>query len=145
MKVSARGRALIKEFEGLRLEAYRCSAGKWTIGYGSTRGVKEGDVITEAGAEARLVDDLRWAEAAVERQVRVGLTQNQFDALASFVFNLGESALSRSTLLRKLNGKDYLGAADELPRWSTAGGQVLSGLQRRRMAERAFFLGEPRV
>lgn len=132
---------IVKEFEGLRLEAYKCPAGVWTIGYGHTRGVIPGDVITEAEAEALLAEDLEDSEDAVRAFVNVELNQNQFDALVSFVYNLGSGNFNSSTLLRKLNNGDYLGAANEFNRWNKAGGVVLSGLVRRRNAEANLFIG----
>jgi lysozyme len=139
MQTSQRGIDLIKEFEGLRLEAYKCSAGKWTIGYGSTRGVKPADVITADQAEERLRFDLRHAEAAVKRWAPSNIRQHQFDALVAFTFNVGAEALKHSTLLAKLTRGDARGAAEEFERWVYAGGQVLPGLVRRRKAERALF------
>lgn len=134
------GLGLIKEFEGLRLKAYLCSAKVWTIGYGHTKGVKQGDTCTQAEADAFLVADVKWVLTAVERCVQVPLTQGQRAAMNSFVFNCGATALRTSTLLRKLNAGDYKGAADEFPRWNKAGGNVIKGLVRRRAAERKVFL-----
>lgn len=141
MITSPAGIALIKSFEGLRLEAYQDQVGVWTIGYGSTRGVKAGDKITEGEAVARLVDDLQGAEAGVRRLVTATLTQPQFDALVSFVFNLGAPSLASSQLLRLLNSGKASLAADEFPRWVHAGGVVVEGLRRRRRAEQALFQG----
>ncbi|MCY1340603.1 Lysozyme RrrD [compost metagenome] len=141
MRTSDTGLALIQDFEGLRLTAYRDSVGVLTIGYGHTGAdVTSGLTIDRAEAERLLRDDLHDAEKAIGTLVRVPLSQGQFDALASFVFNLGSGNLQCSTLLRKLNAKDYAGAADEFPRWNKAGGKVLAGLTRRRAAERALFL-----
>lgn len=131
---------LIRNFEGVKFSAYLCPAGVWTIGYGHTKGVKEGDACTLGQAQKWLQEDLQGSEADVEALVTVPLTQGQFDALVSFVFNLGASALASSTLLRKLNAGDYLGAADQFPRWNKAAGAVQKGLTRRRRAERALFL-----
>jgi len=142
MRTSPKGIALIKEFEGLRLESYQCSAGKWTIGYGSTRGVKPAMTITPTEAEERLAFDLRHAEAAVERFAPATIRQHQFDALVSFAFNLGTEALRHSTLLAKLSRGDARGAAEEFDRWVYAGGKVLPGLARRRAAERVMFEGK---
>lgn len=140
MKTSPKGIALIKEYEGLRLGAYLCSAGVLTIGYGHTGGVKEGDLITEQKAEQLLQDDLKKFENGVLRLVRVPLTQNQFDALVSFAFNLGVGNLGKSTLLRLLNDRDYKGAAGQFIRWNKAAGKELAGLTRRRIAESELFL-----
>lgn len=142
MTLSPAGLALIKRFEGLRTEAYRCPAGVWTIGYGSTRGVREGMRITEAQAESLLVEDCKRFERAVVGMVEVPITQGQFDALVSFAFNLGAEALRRSTLLRLLNQSRYAEAASQFPRWNKAGGRVLDGLTKRRAAERAMFEGK---
>lgn len=133
------GLGIIKRYEDLRLKAYRCPAGVWTIGYGHTRTAKPGMVITEAQAEDLLRDDVRDAEKAVERLVKVPLTENQFSALVSFVFNVGPGGLGRSTLLAKLNGGGYAAAAQQFAVWINAGGKPLNGLLRRRKDERALF------
>lgn len=142
MRTGQDGIDLIKHFEGLRLEAYQDSVGVWTIGYGSTKDIKEGMRITPFMAEQFLRDDLEEAEKAVSRLVDVSLTQNEFDALVSFAFNLGAGNLQHSTLLRKLNNSDKVGASDEFLRWVNAGGKKLEGLVRRRKAERALFKDE---
>lgn len=142
MEISQAGLELIKEFEGFRSNAYRDSVGVATIGYGHTKGVRMGDVITRAQGEAFLLGDTQHAQESVERLVTVPLTQNQYDALVSFTFNLGSGNLASSTLLKKLNDGDYQGAADEFPRWVHAGGKKLEGLVRRRNAERRLFLGQ---
>jgi len=141
-KTSPIGINLIKEFEGLRLEAYRCSAGVLTIGYGTTAGVKPGQAITAAKAEELLAADLRKFEDTVNTAVAVPLTQGMYDALVSLTYNIGSGAFRASTLLRKLNAKDYAGAAEQFPRWNRAGGKVLAGLTRRREAERKLFEGK---
>ncbi|HII4328457.1 TPA: lysozyme [Enterobacter cloacae] len=140
MKISKSGLQLIKDFEGCRLRAYQCSANVWTIGYGHTHKVHPGDCITQEEAEQLLAKDIKLFEGVVNRLVKVSLTQNQFDALVSFVFNLGEGNLSSSTLLKHLNSGDYLSAANELPRWVNAGGKKIPGLVRRRNAERLVFM-----
>lgn len=146
MRISQTGVDLIKEFEGVRLEAYQCFAGIWTIGYGSTywpdgRRVKQGDrLANHAEAEQLLRDTVKTYEAGVNRIVKVHLTQNQFDALVSFAFNLGIAALEKSTLLRKLNQIDIMPVANEFSRWTKSGGKELEGLRRRRAAERSLFL-----
>ncbi|MBV4366272.1 lysozyme [Erwinia phyllosphaerae] len=140
MEISNRGTELIKRFEGLRLTAYRCSAGVLTIGYGHTRGVKTGDVITGHQADAFLREDLQVAELTVNTNVRTKMTQGQFDALVSFVFHVGTGNFTRSTLLKKLNAGDYAGAAGQFYRWIYADGKPLDGLRRRRTAERELFL-----
>ena len=132
---------LIKESEGLRLEAYLPTPNDvYTIGYGHTKTAKKGMVITLVGAEALLLHDLAWVEAALKKHVKVPLTQNQYDALASFVYNLGETNFKNSTLLKMLNKGDYQGAADQLPRWNKQKGKVLKGLTIRRNHERDLFL-----
>lgn len=141
MRTSQKGIDLIKKFEGCRLEAYRCPAGIWTIGYGHTKGVKEGQKITQEQAEELLRDDLRVYEQAVESCVKVPINQNQFDALVSFCYNCGGEALRTSTLLRLLNESKYSEAGEQFLRWNKAGGKVLAGLTRRREEEREMFLG----
>jgi lysozyme len=145
MNTSQTGINLIKGFEGKRLTAYDDGVGVWTIGYGTIKypngvRVKKGDTCTEVQAETYLKSDLVKFENAINRLVKVPLNQNQFDALASFTYNLGETNLSKSTLLRKLNAKDYKGAADQFLVWNKAGGRVLTGLVRRREVERSLFL-----
>lgn len=132
---------IIKKHEGLRLEAYLPTPNDvWTIGYGHTHTTKQGMRITEAQAEALLRKDIAWVEEAVNKFVVVPLTQNQFDALASFVFNVGEGAFSKSTLLRLLNSGDYEGAANQFLRWNKQKGRILKGLTKRREEERKLFL-----
>jgi len=152
MKLSPNGERLIKSFEGLRLAAYRDVAGVWTIGYGSTRyhdgrPVKPGDKLSSAvQASAIFVNTLDQYEDAVNSYVKVPLTQNQFDALVSFTYNEGTFALKESTLLRKLNTKDYAGAADQFLVWNKitdpkTGRKVeCDTLTGRRKAERHLFL-----
>jgi len=132
--------SLIKEFEGLRLRAYiPLPNDGWTIGYGHTATAHSGMVITEEEAERLLRVDILWVEEAINRNVGVALTQNQYDALASWVYNLGETNLRKSTLLRKLNEGDYRGAGKEFLRWNKYKGETLSGLTRRREAEVALW------
>jgi len=142
--IGEKGLELIKQFEGLKLETYICPAGVPTIGYGTTKidGKKLtiGMQITKEQAEGYLRNDVKVFENHVQRLVKVPLTQNMFDALVSFTYNLGAGNLGRSTLLKKLNDRDYGGAAEELLRWNKAGGKVLNGLVRRREAEKALFL-----
>ena len=139
MKASQEGVNLIKHFEGCYLDAYLCPAGVWTIGYGHTANVKEGDSVDQEAAEAFLIEDLESFEQAVTRLVEVPLTQQQFDALVSWTFNLGAGNLAESTLLRKLNNYQYAEVPEQMMRWVKAGGQVLDGLVRRRAAEAALF------
>jgi len=140
MRTSNNGMNLIKAFEGLRLAAYQDSVGIWTDGYGHTHNVKKGDMITQEQADRFLKEDLAVAELSIVTNVKVPLSQNQFDALASFIFNLGSGNFTQSTLLKKLNAGDYAGAANEFGRWVQAGGKTLPGLVKRRAAERELFL-----
>lgn len=127
--------------EGCKLKAYLCPANVWTIGYGHTGSdVKEGMVITQAEAERLLLKDLDRFCAAVERLVTVPLNDNQFAALVSLCFNIGEGAFAKSTLLRKLNAKDIIGATQEFPKWNKGGGKVLPGLVKRREDEQRLFI-----
>jgi lysozyme len=141
MNTSTEGLALIKKFEGLELNAYRCAAGVWTIGYGHTKDVERGDVWTEAQADDALKHELIEFEGYINDLVECSLTQNQFDALVSWVYNLGPANLQASTLLKKLNAEDYEDVPSQLKRWNKAGGKVLEGLIRRREAEALLFQG----
>lgn len=135
MRTGIAGINLIKGFESLRLEAYRCPAGIWTIGYGHTAGVRRGDRIDERKAEQLLTEDLRESEAVVNRECP-NVSQNQFDALVSFVFNVGETQFMRSTLLKCVKANpENVNIRYEFSRWNKAKGTVLSGLIRRRKAE----------
>ena len=138
MKTSQRGINLIKQFEGVRLTAYKCPAGVYTIGYGHTRGVKRGMRITEEEASAYLTADLLNSEKAVERYDGVyHWNQNEFDALVSFTFNCGAANL-RSLLRNGRRNRAQIAAT--LPLYRKAGGKVLKGLERRRATEKALFL-----
>ena len=139
MKTSPKGIALIKEFEGLRLKAYKCPGGVWTIGYGHTAGVRPGMVITEAQAEEFLKEDLFSCENAVNNQ-KLSINQNQFDALVSLIYNIGIGNFQKSTLLRKarVNPNDN-SIMDEFLKWVYSKGRVLPGLQRRRLAEMKLY------
>lgn len=142
LTIGAKGLALIKEFEGKRLEKYKDVVGKWTIGYGHLILPTESYPlpINEIQADALLRQDLAISEAGVNKWVSMVLTQNQFDALVSFTFNLGVGNLQNSTLLKVLNQGQLQAAADQFLRWNKAGGKEVSGLTRRRIAERALFL-----
>ena len=138
MKTSQRGINFIKQFEGVRLTAYKCPAGVYTIGYGHTRGVTRGMKITEEEASAFLAADLRNSEKAVERYDSIyHWNQNEFDALVSFTFNCGAANL-RSLLRNGRRNRSQIAAT--LPLYRKAGGKVLKGLERRRAAEKALFL-----
>lgn len=144
MKISEKGIALIKSFEGLRLESYLCPGKKWTIGYGHTGKVngmslKKGIVITRQESYFLLKEDINKFEDAINKYVKVDISQNQFDALVSFAYNVGIANFRLSTLLRKLNKKYYIGASKEFSRWNKAKGKVLDGLIRRRESERVLF------
>ena len=139
MSLSSGGLDLIKSHEGLRTSAYQDPVGVWTIGYGHTGTAKPGQKISEAQAEQLLRKDVGWAEDAVRKNVKVPLTQGQFDSLVSFTFNLGAGALGKSTLLQKLNAGDYAGAQAEFGKYVHAGGRVLPGLVRRRNEEAQMF------
>lgn len=145
MKASERCLDLIRRFEGFRAKPYRCPAGVPTIGYGSTRYADGAHVnltdppITEAQADDIMRATLGEYERAVNRYVSVFVNQHEFDALVDFAYNAGAKNLLSSTLLKKLNAGDRKGAAKEFERWVYAGGQILPGLVRRRMAERVLF------
>ncbi len=130
---------LVKMFEGLRLSAYLCPAGKWTIGYGHTQGVAQGQTITKEQAETFLMDDLTKAALSIEQCFTMPLSRRQFAALASFVFNVGAGNFKRSTLLKKLNQGLYDHVPAQLARWNKSKGKVLDGLSRRRAAEAALW------
>jgi lysozyme len=146
VKTGESGLEIIKMFEGFRSEPYLCPAGVATIGFGSTRGIDGNRVtlghsaINRDEAEEMLAHDLQNVEKSVGRLIRVALTQNQFDALVSFTYNLGSGRLQSSTLRSKLNREDYEGAADQFPKWVMAGNKRLSGLVKRRFVERKLFL-----
>ena len=142
MKTADPGVNLIKTFEGFSANSYLCPAGVWTIGYGHTGPeVKEGLRITETEGQAILKKDLIRFEKIVEDNVKVELSQNQFDALVSFIFNIGGGAFKESTLLKRLNSKEdpNTAAREEMPRWNKGGERVLEGLKRRRNAEVELF------
>lgn len=144
--ISSVGLSLAAFYEGRKLEAYLDEAGVPTICYGHTKGVKMGDRATPAQCDAWLTEDMVWAQTAVRRAVKVPVTQNQFDALTVFVFNVGTTNFNSSTLLRKLNAGDTLGAAQEFPKWSnlrdskTKQLRFSKGLWNRRMAEQELFM-----
>jgi lysozyme len=145
MKYSKTGLTLTEGFESCVLIAYWDKLGKcWTIGYGHTRGVKDGDICTREQALAWLISDVAFAEANVNQElanlITQGiLTQNEFDALVDFDFNLGDNALDKSTLLKLVKIQDFKAAAKEFEKWEYAGGHKVSGLLRRRIAEENLF------
>lgn len=156
MRISQRGLDLIKECEGFRAAAYLCSAGVPTIGYGSTRvsgiKVKLGDVISRAKAEVQLLDDITTFEKIVNSNVKTEMTQGMFDALVSIVYNVGPGVRGQkdgiivlksgepSTLLKKVNLPDKVGAGLEFLKWTRAAGVVVRGLFKRRSLELDLFL-----
>ncbi len=144
MKTSENGRDLIKSYEKLRLTAYMPTPkDRPTIGWGHTKGVKLGDKITREQAEQFFSEDLSRFEECINQAVTVALNENQFDALAAFVFNVGPTAFVTSTMLKKLNEKDYVGAAGQFKRWNKQAGEVVAGLTRRREEERQLFVRTP--
>lgn len=133
---------MVKKWEGCRLEAYRCAAGVWTIGYGHTKGVAEGMRISQAEAERMLAEDLARYERSVRGMLKVSQSDRQVDALVSLAYNIGVGALQRSTLLKKINGRSGDEAIKaEWMRWDRAGGKVLAGLKRRREDEVRHYCG----
>lgn len=146
MKTSQGMKELIARFEGLRLKAYKCPAGIWTIAFGATtfngKRITEGLVITKEQAYEQLERDLAAFERGVERLVSKPINQDQFDALVSFSFNLGLGSLSRSTLLKKVNADPSDPTIrDSFAMWNKAGGKVLAGLVKRRKAEADWYFG----
>ena len=139
MNLGYNGTKILKFFEGCRLTAYQDSVGVWTIGYGHTKGVYDGMTITQEEAEQMLLTELEEYEGYVEKYVTVPLTQNQFDALVVWVYNLGPTNFRRSTLLKELNSGNYTAAGNEITKWNKAGGKVLAGLVKRREAEAELF------
>lgn len=142
MSLSAAGLIGIAQWEGYRGAAYDDGAGVQTIGFGATGGVKKGDTIDPVRALVRLGADAAAAERQLAACIRVPLYQHEWDAYVSWAYNVGTGAACGSTLVRKLNAGDYVGACNELPRWNMAGGRVLPGLVRRRAAEQALCLGD---
>ena len=139
MKISNEGLDLIKHFEGCELEAYLCPAGVWTIGYGHTKDVKEGDTTTKEEADYLLQKEMIEYESYIDDMVDVELNQNQYDSLCAWVYNLGPSNLGSSTLLKVLNEGKYDEVPEQIKRWNKANGKVLAGLVKRREAEALLF------
>ncbi len=142
MNISQEGLSLIKKFEGCELEAYKCAAGVWTKGYGSTKNVKEGDTLTQEEADELLLHEMDEYESYIKDNVTSDLDQNQFDALVSWVFNLGPSNLKASTMLKVVNAGDMKEVPAQIKRWNKANGKTLQGLIRRREAEALLFEGK---
>ena len=140
--ISEKGIKLLKDFEGFRTHAYQDSVGVWTIGYGHTKGVTPNMVISTAEGEEMLVEELKEYENYVDDLVKVPLDQHQYDALVSWVYNLGPTNFRSSTMLRVLNEGKYEEVPNQIRRWNKAGGKELDGLTRRRNAEAERFAGK---
>lgn len=143
MKLSQRGIDLIKQFEGYSSKAYPDPAtggAPWTIGYGTTKGVKPGMIITAEQAEKMLRDDVAKFESGVSSLVTAPTTQGQFDAMVSLAYNIGLGNFGKSTLLKKHNARCYTCAADQFRVWNRANGKVMNGLTKRRAAEREVYM-----
>lgn len=143
--ISENGYAIIRDAEGFRSIAYLDTGGVWTIGFGTIKypngtSVKKGDTCTRNEAEQWLKNDCQWVDACLDKYVKVNVSQNQFDALASFVYNIGETAFVKSTMLKALNAANYAGAAAQFDRWIYDNGKKIEGLYNRRMREKELFL-----
>lgn len=147
MRASDNAKALIKSYERLRLKAYRCPAGVWTIGYGHTKGVTQSSVVNRQGAEELFNKDLydiaEYPISDIFYKAKVTLTQNQFDALCSFVFNIGTTNFRKSTLLKKalVNPNDK-SIYNEFKKWNKSDKKELEGLTRRRIREADLYFKE---
>ena len=144
LDISDNGFAIIREFEGFRSTAYRDTGGVWTIGFGTIRypngvKVKQGDACTRAQAELWLKNDCKWVDVCLDKYIKVKVSQNQFDALASFVYNIGETAFVKSTMLKTINTGDLVGATNQFDRWVYDNGRKIEGLANRRAQEKALF------
>jgi lysozyme len=143
--ISEKGYALIRELEGFKAEAYLDTGGVWTIGFGTIKypdgmRVRKGDKCTRGQAEVWLKNDSAWVDACLDRTVKTKLNQNQFDALASFVYNIGESAFRKSTMLTLINQNSFTAAVGQFDRWVFDNGKRIQGLVNRRAKEKALFL-----
>ncbi|NAR87487.1 lysozyme [Acinetobacter haemolyticus] len=143
--ISEKGYEIIREFEGFRSTAYRDTGGVWTIGFGTIRypngtKVKQGDTCTRGQAELWLKNDCLWVDACLDKYVKVKVSQNQFDALASFVYNVGETQFIKSTMLSLINQNNLTAAANQFDRWIFDNGKRIQGLANRRAKEKALFL-----
>ncbi|HAA27194.1 MAG TPA: muraminidase [Cyanobacteria bacterium UBA8553] len=143
-RINAAGMAILKEREGLFLEAYKCPAGVWTIGYGCTKGIRPGMKITEAEAEEMLRKELAEFEERVEQTLsHIPLNDNQFSALVSLTYNCGPEPIAPGKVIRRcLEKRDYRGAAEGFLLWNKVGQRVLPGLVKRREMEKKLFLSE---
>ena len=142
LEISEEGKQLVKKFEGCELTAYKCSASVWTIGYGRTTDVKEGDTCTQEQADAWLEEELPVFGAYVTAAVAVPLEQNEYDALVSWTYNLGPTNLNNSTMLKVLNDNKKADVPAQIKRWNKSAGKVSEGLIRRREAEALLFEGK---
>lgn len=143
--ISEKGYAIIREFEGFKAEAYLDTGGVWTIGFGTIKypngqRVKKGDTCTREQADQWLKNDCKWVDACLDKNVKVNLNQNQFDALASFVYNIGETAFVKSTMLTLINQNSLTSAASQFDRWVFDNGKRIQGLVNRRAREKSLFL-----
>ncbi len=143
--ISVNGYEIIKASEGFQSTAYLDTGGVWTIGYGTIKypngmRVKKGDTCTKVQAEQWLKNDCQWVDACLDQYVKVPVNQNQFDALASFVYNVGETAFVKSTMLKLLNSTNYAGTAAQFDKWVYDNGKKIQGLVNRRMREKELFL-----
>ena len=144
LAVSAAALVGIATHEGYRSKAYKDTVGIPTIGYGETAGVKIGDKTTPERALVQLLSSTEKHADAIRQCIKVPLYQHEFDAYISLAYNIGTGAFCRSTLVKKLNAKDYAGACEEIKRWNKAGGKVLPGLVKRREAEYRMCMGKMR-
>ncbi|CAM4282827.1 lysozyme [Acinetobacter pragensis] len=143
--ISDKGYALIRELEGFKADAYLDTGGVWTIGFGTIKypdgtRVRKGDVCTRGQAEVWLKNDSAWVDTCLDRTVKTKITQTQFDALASFVYNIGETAFVKSTMLTLINQNNLTGAANQFDRWVFDNGKRVQGLVNRRLKEKSLFL-----
>lgn len=142
--ISEYGYSIIRESEGFEAKAYKDTGGVWTIGYGTIKypngtRVKSGDTCTKGQAELWLINDCKWVDACLDKHVKVKINQNQFDALASFVYNIGETAFVKSTMLTLINQSKFDLAAAQFDRWIYDNGKVINGLKNRRAKEKQLF------
>jgi lysozyme len=143
--ISEQGFSIIREFEGFRANAYLDTGGVWTIGFGTIKypngtKVKAGDTCTRGQAELWLKNDCQWVDACLNKYVKTGINQNQFDALASFVYNVGETSFTKSTMLTLINKGQLKAAASQFDRWVYDNGVKINGLVNRRLKEREMFV-----
>jgi lysozyme len=143
--ISEQGFAIIREFEGFHTNAYLDTGGVWTIGFGTIKypdgaNVKKGDTCAKDQAELWLKNDCQWVDACLDKYVKVNINQNQFDALASFVYNIGETAFVKSTMLTLINQNSLTSAASQFDRWVFDNGKRIQGLVNRRAKEKSLFL-----